>query len=81
MTEFQSASSLSKRLADYDRLFPMPDDGSDYLRLLRKSFDGGQMPLIVYLYEVNYYIEARSTYIDLLHQHTLSMLSLSRFGN
>ena len=78
LADYAKARALATRLTEYDRLFP---DGqtSDYLDLLRKSYEGGQMSLIVYLYEINYYTEARSRLIDLKLEQTTTLLSLSRF--
>ncbi|MDE5554424.1 MAG: TolC family protein, partial [Muribaculaceae bacterium] len=77
-SDYTKAALLDARVDQYAKLFPNSDD--DYLTLLRKSFDGGQMSLIIYLYEVNYYTEARAAYINLLHDRALAMLSLSRFN-
>ena len=78
LADYAKARVLANRLSEYDSLFP---DGrtSDYLELLRKSYEGGQMSLIVYLYEINYYTEARSRLIDLKLEQTTTLLSLSRF--
>lgn len=81
ISEYTEAKKLTSRIADYAGLFPDTEKESDYLTLLRKSFDGGQMPLIVYLYELNYYNEASSAYIALQQSQALILLSLSRFNN
>lgn len=78
ISEYTAAKNLDKRIAQYAPLFSA-DAKDDYLYLLRKSFDGSQMTLIMYLYEINYYTEARSAYINLLHDRATAMLSLSRF--
>ena len=77
LSDYNKAALLDARAEQYTALFP--DSGDDYLRLLQKSFEGGQMSLIIYLYEVNYYTTARAAYINLLHDRTLTLLSLSRF--
>lgn len=76
ITDHLKAKNLNTRIAQYSSLFPA--GGDDYLDLLRKSFDGGQMSLVIYLYEVNYYLEARSEYINLLHNRMITLLSLNR---
>ena len=78
IADYTAAKNLDKRISQYAPLFPAGAK-DDYLDLLRKSFDGGQMTLIMYLYEINYYTEARSAYITLLHDRATAMLSLSRF--
>lgn len=75
-TDYATAKSYERRLLSYDDMF---GDGDNYLQLLYKSFMGGQMTFITYLYEINYYIDARTAYIDLLHDYTLSLASLNRF--
>ncbi len=79
MTDYAAARMLTSRIDDYKRLFPDAGAAPDYLTLLRKSFDRGQISLVVYLYEINYYNQARSEYFNLLHQRALALLSLSRF--
>lgn len=74
--DYAAARSYERRLKSYDGMF---GDGDNYLQLLYKSFMGGQMTFVTYLYEINYYIEARSAYIDLLHDYNLSLASLNRF--
>lgn len=76
ISDYSKAALLNARIEQYGSLFP--DSGDDYLDLLRKSFDGGQMSLVIYLYEVNYYTKARAEYINLLHDRTQALLSLSR---
>lgn len=78
LTDYAKARVLANRLSEYDSLFP-DGQSSDYLELLRKSYEGGQMSLIVYLYEINYYTEARSRLIELKLEQTTTLLSLSRF--
>ena len=78
LADYAKARVLANRLSEYNNLFP-DGQASDYLDLLRKSYEGGQMSLIVYLYEINYYTEARSRLIDLQLDHTTTLLSLSRF--
>lgn len=78
LTDYAKARVLANRLSEYDSLFP-DGQSSDYLELLRKSYEGGQMSLIVYLYEINYYTEARSRLIELKLEQTTTLLFLSRF--
>lgn len=77
VSDYARAHKLKSSLNDYDKLFPNQND--DYLHLLRRAFDGGQMTLIIYLYELNYYSETRSRYIDLQSQFVNTMASLNRF--
>ena len=78
MSQYAVAVKLRKSLENYNEIFYA--DGSDnYLALLKKSYDGGQMTLIYYLYEVNYYIEVRMAYLSLLNDYNRSLISLNRF--
>jgi len=78
LTEFATATKLKKSLLNYSEIFN--SDGSDnYLQLLGKSFDGGQISLINYLYEINYYIEAKLSYLELINNYNQTMASLNRF--
>ncbi|MBP2691233.1 MAG: TolC family protein [Muribaculaceae bacterium] len=78
MSQYAVAVKLRKSLENYNEIFSA--DGSDnYLALLKKSYDGGQMTLINYLYEVNYYIEVRMAYLSLLNDYNRSLISLNRF--
>ncbi len=79
-TEWLRAERLDRRVSRYAELFDEGNgNGADYLTLLQKSFDGGLMPLTVYLYELNYYNSARNDYIDLLHDRALAVMTLARY--
>lgn len=78
LTEYSSAKKMRQSLDNYSEIFPT-DGSDDYLRLLNKSYDGGQISLINYLYEINYYIEARLAYIELLNSYNQILASLNRY--
>lgn len=79
-SDWLRARKLDDRIARYAELFGEGNgQGADYLTLLQKSFDGGLMPLTVYLYELNYYNSTRTDYIDMLQARSLAALALERY--
>ncbi len=74
--DYAAVKNYQRRMKAYDNMF---SDNDNYLELLHKSLMGGQLPFTIYLYEINYYIEAKTSYIDLVHNYTLSLASLNRF--
>lgn len=78
ISDYASAKGTQRLIADYSDIFPADRD-DDYAVLLRKSFDGGQINFITYLLELNYYIDARSDYLDLLHRYNQLLASLNRY--
>lgn len=75
VTEYASAKRLKKRIEAYDAVFA---NDIDYLALLKKSFDGGQINVLDYLLEVNYFTEARIAYLSLCHDYRLRLANLNR---
>lgn len=78
VSDYSAARSLGERLKVYDDFF-VSDSGDNYLTLLGKSFDGGQINMITYLLELNYYLEARIDYQTALHDYQLLLARLSRY--
>lgn len=68
---YRSAENTAKLLQEYDEAL-----GSDYVELLQKSLDGGQITYLDYFTELNYYVEQRlDFYSRQLFYHTqLSIL-------
>lgn len=54
-------------------------EGTNNLALLRKALDGGQLSLLAYLQEVNYFLEARRSYLAYAKEYALLTLSLSPY--
>ena len=52
-------------------------DGVNNLTLLRKALDGGELSLLSYLQEVNYFLQARLDYLSLSKEYTLIALKLN----
>lgn len=70
-----TAEKLSEEIARYREL--LGDDS--YLRLLAKSYDGGELNVIDYLQEINLYTESRLNYLDLLYRYNLALARLNRY--
>lgn len=75
VTEYAAAKRIKKRIEAYDAVFA---NDIDYLALLKKSFDGGQINVLDYLLEVNYFTEARIAYLSLCHDYRLRLANLNR---
>lgn len=69
------ATSLFREIADYRTIL---DDG--YLSLLRKALDGGEMTLISYIQEVNFYQEAVADMLEVEYQYHLTLARLNRYA-
>lgn len=52
---------------------------NSYLNLLQQSYDGGQLTIIQYLTEVNYFADLRLTYLDILYRYNLNIANLNRY--
>lgn len=69
------AISLKREIDEYKPIF----DQSDNLNLLKKSLDAGQISLIEYLQEVNFFISARQDYMEVIYQYHLTLASLNKY--
>ncbi len=76
VTDFETAKRLEKRIDAYDAIFA---NDVDYLTLLKKSYDGGQITVLDYLLEINYFTEARLNYLSLCHDYRLRLADLNRY--
>lgn len=54
-------------------------EGTNNLALLRKAFEGGELSMLTYLQEVNYFLEARLDYLALTKEYALLSTSLNRY--
>lgn len=70
-----NAVSLFKEIETYRPIF----EDSDNLMLLRKALDGGEISLLDYLQEVNYFLEARKDYMDVIYQYHCQLAQLNRY--
>lgn len=81
LTDYAKARNLKSRVNEYSRLFPEGIENDNYLLMLRKLYDGGQLSYSAYLLEVNYYVDVCTAYIDLMNEHTNILLTLNRFDS
>lgn len=72
-TDYSNAESLYSQMGQYGPLV----EGVNNLTLLRKAFDGGELNLLNYLQEVNYFLEARLDYLSLTKEYAMLATSLT----
>lgn len=70
--DYAGATSIYSRMSQYGPLV----EGVNNLALLRKAFDGGELSLLNYLQEVNYFLEARLDYLALSKEYAMLAISL-----
>ena len=75
-SDYAKAQSLKRKL---DRLGPVIDT-TDNLRLLRVALDGGELSLLEYLQESNYFIEAIREYNAASYGYACALASLDRYS-
>lgn len=71
----QQALTLHKEIEQYSFVFV----DSDNMQLLQKALDGGQISLIDYLQEVNFFLSAQQDYLDVIYQYHLTVATLNRY--
>lgn len=54
-------------------------ENHDNINLLKKALDGGQISLITYIQEVNFFLEAQQNYIDVEYRYFQALASLNRY--
>lgn len=70
--DYSGAASLYARMSQYGPLV----EGVNNLTLLRKAFEGGELTLLNYLQEVNYFLEARLDYLSISKEYSLLATAL-----
>ena len=73
LSDYANATSLYAQMYD---LGPVVD-GVNNLTLLRKALDGGELNLLSYIQEVNYFLQARLDYIALGKEYAILALKLN----
>ncbi|MBD5226314.1 MAG: TolC family protein [Bacteroidales bacterium] len=71
--DYDSAVKLHRQMEQYAPLV----EGVNNLALLRKALDGGEMSLLDYLQETNYFLAARADYLTLTRDYLLANLRLT----
>ncbi len=71
-----NAISLFQELQQYK---PILEDNNN-IGLLKKALDGGEINLITYIQEVNFFLEAQKNYLDVEYRYYLELASLNRYS-
>ncbi len=66
---------LHKEINEYRPVF----EDSNNIALLKKALDGGEISLLTYLQEVNYFLSAQREYMDIVYQYHYSLARLNRY--
>lgn len=75
-TQRANAVSLYQELQDYRPML----ENSDNIGLLKKALDGGEINLITYIQEVNFFLEAQKNYLDVEYRYHLALATLNRYS-
>ncbi|MBR6640563.1 MAG: TolC family protein [Muribaculaceae bacterium] len=67
--------TLHKEMNEYRPMF----EDSNNIALLKKALDGGEISLLTYLQEVNYFLKAQREYMDVVYQYHYSLARLNRY--
>jgi hypothetical protein len=54
-------------------------ENNDNILLLKKALDGGQISLITYIQEVNFFLEAQKNYLDVEYNYYQLLASLNKY--
>lgn len=73
--EYQKIEQLDKEISSYQSVL----NDSDNMRLLSLALHAGHITLMEYLLQANYFLEARSTLIDLQRQRAQAMSSIHQW--
>lgn len=72
---YNSALLLRKEIDDYE---PILESGRN-LVLLEKALNGGQISLVQYLQELNFFLSAKADYYQVLEQYYKQLVTLSQY--
>ena len=73
--DYTNALSLKEQMDQYGPIL----DGFNHLTLLRKALDGGELTLLQYIQETNYFVEARLDYLTIAREYAATMVSLNSY--
>ncbi|MCM1452550.1 MAG: TolC family protein [Clostridium sp.] len=74
--KFKSMEAWRQRVDNYNKVF----GDNAYLTLLKKALDGGEISIIEYLNETNYYHETTRTYLEAEYNYNASLAWLNRYS-
>lgn len=66
---------LHKEMTDYKVVF----EENNNIQLLKKALDGGEISLLTYLQEVNYFLSAQMEYMNIVYQYHYALARLNRY--
>ncbi len=67
--------SLREEIDAYSPIF----DGGNNMELLKKAFNGGELSLLDYLQELNYFLASYQDYMDVVYQYHYTLAKLNRY--
>lgn len=82
-------SRLSTMYSDRAKALVLFDEVNEYkpifehsnnIALLKKALDGGEISLLTYLQEVNYFLQAQQEYFNLVYQYHYTLARLNRYS-
>lgn len=73
----QRANAISL-LQEMDEYRPTLEN-NDNISLLKKALDGGQISLITYIQEVNFFMEAQQNYLDVEYRYYQALATLNKY--
>ena len=71
----RNVQALEGRVKAYDKAL----DTADYPELLQKSLNGGQITMLTYIQELNFFLEAEMERIDVEQQYQAALAGLQRY--
>lgn len=76
--ETEVRTAYESAAAAYRKIAPMREavENSDNAALLKKALAGGQINLITYIQETNYFLEARAELLDLEYRYAKALATL-----
>ena len=70
-----NAIALFQELEQYRPIL----ENQDNIKLLKKALDGGQINLITYIQEVNFFIEAQNNYLNVEYNYHKALATLNQY--
>ena len=79
-TQILADHAKARRLMEEIQLYRPLIESKEAEELLGKALDARHISVLTYIQEMNYYLEARADYIDLLYQYNLLLVQLERYS-
>lgn len=75
LADRSAAVSLMAEIEQYRPIF----DKDDNIKLSKKAYEGGQISLMEYLQDMNYFLTAQQDYMTTIYQYHLTMARLNKY--